>query len=105
MSRHNKIKERQIQLDDLDDLDNYRPLEQPMVEVTAKKAKEIISEPYQRNHMDSMTKKWLLQMPNPPRIPVFYTLAKIHRPKAVGMPFIICRQSTSASSKSTKFIS
>ena len=36
MSGHNKIKERQIQLDNQD---NYRPLEQPVVEVTAKKAK------------------------------------------------------------------
>ena len=35
-----------------------------------------------------MTKKWLLQTPNPPRIPVFYTLTKIHRPKPVGRPFI-----------------
>ena len=35
MSRHDKIKEGQTQLDDLD---NYRPLEQPMVEETAKKA-------------------------------------------------------------------
>ena len=85
MSRHDKIKEGQIQLDDLD---NYRPLEQPMVEETAKKAKQIISELYQRNHINSMTKKWLLQTPNPPRIPVFYTLTKIHKPKPVGRPII-----------------
>ena len=58
MSRHDKIKEEQIQLDDLD---NYKPLEQPMVEDTAKKAQQIISEPYQRNLFDSVTKKWLLQ--------------------------------------------
>ena len=99
MSRHDKIKEGQIQLDDLD---NYIPLEQPMVEAlyhnllcflcclreTARKAKQIISELYQRNHIDSMTKKWLLQTPNPPRIPVFYTLTKIHKPKPVGRPII-----------------
>ena len=54
MSRHDKIKEGQIQLDDLD---NYRPLEQPMVEETAKKARQIISELYQRNHIDLITKK------------------------------------------------
>ena len=35
-----------------------------------------------------MTKKWLLQTPNPPRIPVFYTLTKIHKPKPVGRPII-----------------
>ncbi|XP_068756630.1 uncharacterized protein [Montipora capricornis] len=85
MSRHDKIKEGQVQLDDLD---NCRPLEKPMVEETAKKAKQIISELYQRNHIDSMTKKWLLQTPNPPRIPVFYTLTKIHKPKPVGRPII-----------------
>ena len=54
MSRHDKIKEGQIQLDDLD---NYRPLEQPMVEETAKKAKQIISELYQGNHINLITKK------------------------------------------------
>ena len=73
MSRHDKIKEGQIQLDELD---NYRPLEQPMVEETAKKAKQIISELYQRNHIDSIS------------IPVFYTLTKIHKPKPVGRPII-----------------
>ena len=35
-----------------------------------------------------MTKKWLLQMPNPLRIPVFYTLTKIHKPKPIGGPII-----------------
>ena len=35
-----------------------------------------------------MTKKCLLQTPNPLRIPVFYTLTKIHKPKPVGRPII-----------------
>ena len=35
-----------------------------------------------------MMKKWLLQTPNPPRIPVFYKVTKIHKPKAVGRPII-----------------
>ena len=35
-----------------------------------------------------MTKKWLLQTPNPPRIPVFYTLTKIHKPALPGRPII-----------------
>ena len=35
-------------------------------------------------HIDDMTKKWLLQTPNPPSIPIFYTLTKIHKPKRVG---------------------
>ena len=35
-----------------------------------------------------MTKKWPLQTPNPPLIPVFDTLAKIHEPKPVKRPII-----------------
>ena len=38
--------------------------------------------------VDDMTKKWLLQTPKPPRIPIFYTLTKIHKPKLVGRPII-----------------
>ena len=35
-----------------------------------------------------MTKKWLCQTQNPPRIPVFYSLTKIHKPTPVGRPII-----------------
>ena len=35
-----------------------------------------------------MTKKWLLHTPNPPLIPVFYTLTKIRKPKPVERPII-----------------
>ena len=35
-----------------------------------------------------MTKKWLSQTPNPPRIPEFYTLTKIHKPTITGRPII-----------------
>ena len=35
-----------------------------------------------------MTIKWLSQTPNPPRIPVFYTLTKIHKPTPVGRPIV-----------------
>ena len=35
-----------------------------------------------------MTAKWLSLTPNPPRIPVFYTLTKIHKPTPVGRPII-----------------
>ena len=35
-----------------------------------------------------MTKKCLCQTPNPPRIPLFYTLTKIHKPTPVGRPII-----------------
>ena len=40
------------------------------------------------DHIDDMTKKWLSLTPNPPRIPVFYTLIKIHKPNPVGRPII-----------------
>ena len=35
-----------------------------------------------------MTAKWLSLTPNPPRIPIFYTLTKIHKPTPVGRPII-----------------
>ena len=35
-----------------------------------------------------MTVKWYNQTPDPPRIPVSYTLAKIHKPTLVGRPII-----------------
>ena len=35
-----------------------------------------------------MTVKWLNLTPNPPRIPVFFTLTKIHKPTLVGRPII-----------------
>ena len=35
-----------------------------------------------------MTKKWLCQTPNPPRIPESYTLTKIHKPSPVGRPIL-----------------
>ena len=35
-----------------------------------------------------MTKKWLLQTSNPPRITIFYTFTTIYKPKPVGRPII-----------------
>ena len=35
-----------------------------------------------------MTAKWLSLTPDPPRIPLFYTLTKIHKPTPVGRPII-----------------
>ena len=63
----------------LDDKTNYTPLTTPMV-------KELLVKPdlHQRSHIDTMTKKWLLQTPNPPRIPVFCTFTKIHKPALPG---------------------
>ena len=66
----------------------YRPLKSPMVEETGKRVLDSINELYQGNFIDEMTKKWLCQTPTPPRISVFYTLTKIHKPTPVGRPII-----------------
>ena len=85
LSKQDKINEGQIQLNNKD---HYMPLEQPMVGETNRKVTQLINELYRRNHIDEMTKKWLCQTPNPPRIPVFYTLTKIHNPVRTGRPII-----------------
>ena len=85
MSREQKIKEGQILLNDLD---NYRPLDKPMADETDEKIKQLTTSMLTEGHIDEMTIKWLSQIPNPPRIPEFYTLTKIHRPKLVGRPII-----------------
>ncbi|XP_068704782.1 uncharacterized protein [Montipora foliosa] len=68
--------------------DHYLPLEKPMVAETLQKAKELISQLHNDKYIDDMTKEWLSQTLNPPRIPIFYTLTKIHKPKPVGRPII-----------------
>ena len=35
-----------------------------------------------------MTKKWLCEAPDPPRIPIFYTVTKIHKPVPPGRAII-----------------
>ena len=35
-----------------------------------------------------MTVERLSQTPSPPRVPVFYTLTKIHKPTPVGRPIV-----------------
>ena len=59
-----------------------------MVTETLQKAKKIISQLLNDKYIGDMTKKWLSQTPTPPRIPIFYTLTKIHKPKPVGRPII-----------------
>ena len=85
LSKQDKINEGQIQLFNKG---HYMPLEQPMVKETNHKVTLLINELYRKNHIDEMTKKWLCQTPNPPRIPIFYTLTKIHKPTPVGRPII-----------------
>ena len=85
MSRQDKLNEGQVLLDDLN---NYRPLEKPMIETITKKAQQLIKSLLSEGHIDKMTAKWLSLTPDPPRIPVFYTLTKIHKPTLVGRPII-----------------
>ena len=86
-NREQKIKEGQILLNDLD---NYRPLEKQMAVETAEKIKQLTTSKSMLTecHIDVMTVKWLSQTSNPPRIPEFYTLTKIHKPTLVGRPII-----------------
>ncbi|XP_073231602.1 uncharacterized protein [Porites lutea] len=84
MYRTDKLNEAQVQIDDIH---NYRPLDNPMVGTTAKKVHRLIQSLLQGGHID-MTTKWLSLTPDPPRIPVFYTLTKTHKPTPVGRPII-----------------
>ena len=60
-----------------------------MIETTAKNAANaLIKSLLQEGYTDEMTGKWPSLTPNPPRIPVFYTLIKIHKPKPVGRSII-----------------
>ena len=68
--------------------ENYKPLEAHLVGETYNGAKQLISELHRRHHIDQITFKWLSQTPNPPRIPVFYTLTKIHKANLAGRPII-----------------
>ena len=86
ISRQDKLNEGQVLLDDLN---NYRPLDKPpMVETTTKKAQQRIKTLLSEGHIDKTTAKWLSLTPDPPRIPVFYTLTKIHKLTPVGGPII-----------------
>ena len=85
MNKQDKIQEGQNLLDEKD---NYKPLTLPMALETSQKAKELINALHHGDHIDDMTKKWLSLTPNPPRIPVFYTRTKIHKPNPVGRPII-----------------
>ena len=55
---------------------------------TFQRVKQLINALHDGGHIDDMTKRWLSLTPNPPRIPVFYTLTKIHKPNPVGRPII-----------------
>ena len=87
MNKTDKIKEGENLLDDEQ---SYRRLTEPMVKGTHNKVLHLITltDLHRENHIDDMTKKWLPQTPNPPRIPEFYTLTKIHKPTITVRPII-----------------
>ena len=85
MNKEDKIREGQVLLDKRE---NYESLALPMVTESSQRVKKLIKALYHGNHIDEMTEKWLSLTPNPPRIPVFYTLTKIHKPNPVGRPII-----------------
>ena len=71
-------------LEQVSDEKFYKPLEEPI----AAKVKTIVNTLFANRHVDKMTYKWLNSGQNPPRIPEFYTLTKIHKPTPVGRPIV-----------------
>ena len=63
-------------------------LDKPMVRDTFQRVKHVINSLPQAECIDEISAKWFNQTPDPPRIPVFYTLAKIHKPTLIGRPII-----------------
>ncbi|XP_068680259.1 uncharacterized protein [Montipora foliosa] len=62
----------------------YKPLLASIVSSTAEKVKTL----FNNGHIDNMTYKWLASGQNPPGIPEFYTLTKIHKNIPVGRPIV-----------------
>ena len=54
MNKQDKINEAQIQLDTLE---HYRPLNEPMIQETHNRVLQLINELHDYNHIDEMTKK------------------------------------------------
>ena len=74
--------------DQVCDTNYYTPLQEPIVASTANKVKLIVNKLYVNKHIDETTFKWLNNSQNPPRIPEFYTLTKIHKPNLAGRPIV-----------------
>ena len=72
----------------LDNRVHYNTLRASIVKNTQARVNRIIEQMNCGKHIDDMTKKWLSQTPNPPRIPISYTFTKIHKPIPVGRPII-----------------
>ena len=66
----------------------YTPLETPIVSSTAAKVGNIVKTLSDNGHIDDLTYKWLSSAQNPPQIPEFSTLTKIHKSTPVGRPIV-----------------
>ena len=86
MNKCDKIQEAQTHLNNRE---RYKPRKNGMAIETLQRVDELVSRLDQNNYIDDTTKKWFSQTRNPPRIPIFYTLTKIHKPNPVGRPIII----------------
>ena len=82
MSRESTINEGLALINEKNNIIN--PSLNSKVENTTRKVKSLLQE----GHIDDMTAKWPSLTPNPPHIPIFYTLTKIHRLTPVGRPII-----------------
>ena len=85
MSKCDKIQDAQTQINNSQ---HYKPLRNLMTVETSQRVHELVAQLHQNNFIDDKTKKWFSQMRDPPRIPIFYTLTKIHKPNPVGRPII-----------------
>ena len=66
-----------------------------MLTETLQKVNKLIAELHDGKHIADITKKCPSQTPNPPRIPIFYTLMKIHKPLPDGRPITSgCKEPT-----------
>ena len=60
MNKADKIYEVKVQLDNRK---HYEHLKVPMLKTTQEKVNDLINQLHQGEHVDNMTKKWLLQLP------------------------------------------
>ena len=59
-----------------------------MIIETDRKVRQLVNGLHHKKHIDEMTTKWLCDTLNPPRIPIFYNLTKIHKPSPTGRPIV-----------------
>ena len=85
MNKCDKIQEAQTHLNNRE---HYKPLKNATAEETLQSVNELVTRLHQNSYIDGMTKKWFSQTRNPPRIPIFYMLTKIHEQNPVGRPII-----------------